>query len=347
MVKATARKAHGIGLLSGGLDSALAAKILMEAGADVTCLHFFTGFCVTGHNSRVGRQDRPIANHALDVAGEAGIPVELVDISDDYLPMVVNPPHGYGANMNPCIDCRIFMINRARKYMDEVGADFVFTGEVIGQRPMSQMRPTIDLVERETGLEGRLLRPLSAKLLPPTMVEQEGRVDREKLYGLSGRSRKPQIELARKFGINEFMQPAGGCCFLTDKAYSRKLRDLLNANNGAELDMDAVYLLGVGRHFRLGPGLKVVVGRDETENNFLDFYRKSHWTLQAVDFNGPTAILMGDVEKSDAECAASIVARYCQGREEPSIRVELCRGAEREVREVAPAPDALLEMYRI
>lgn len=341
------RKVHGIGLLSGGLDSALAAKILMDAGAEVTCLHFFTGFCVTGHNSRLGRQDRPIANHALDVAGEAGIPVELVDISDEYLPMVVKPKYGYGANMNPCIDCRIFMINRAKKYMDEVGADFVFTGEVIGQRPMSQMRQTIDLVERETELEGRLLRPLSAKLLPPTRVEEKGLIDREKLYGYYGRSRKPQIELAKKFGINEFMQPAGGCCFLTDKAYSRKLRDLLDSSEDKQLDMDAVYLLGVGRHFRLGPSLKVIVGRDETENNFLDFYRKAHWTLQAEDFNGPTAVVMGDMRNGDAEQAAALVARYCQGREENVVRVEFVRGDEREYREVAPATDELIEKIRI
>jgi len=203
------------------------------------------------------------------------------------------------------------------------------------------------MVERETGLEGRLLRPLSAKLLPPTRVEEQGLVDREKLYGYYGRSRRPQIALAKKFGINEFMQPAGGCCFLTDKTYSRKLRDLLDSNEDAQLDMDAVYLLGVGRHFRLGPSLKVVVGRDETENNFLDFYRNAHWTLQAADFNGATAIVMGDMENGDAELAASLVARYCQGREEKTVRVEFVRGDERDTREVSAATDELIESLRI
>ncbi len=343
-----ARRAHGIGLLSGGLDSALAARVVQEAGADVTCLHFFTGFCVTGHNSRVGRHDRPIGNHALDVAAEAGIPVELVDISEEYLPMVLRPKHGYGANMNPCIDCRVFMIDRAKRYMEEVGADFVFTGEVIGQRPMSQRRPTLDLVARETGLEGRLLRPLSARLLPPTDVEKAGLVDRSKLLGLSGRSRKPQLELARRYGIERFMQPAGGCCFLTDEAYSRKLRDLIaHMPEDAGLEMDDVYLLGVGRHFRISPTLKFVVGRDETENRFLEWYTKRTWYAMAADVKGPTAIALGDPDADAERIIAAAVARYGKARHEPGVRVEVGRADDRRVIEVAPADDADLDAMRI
>ncbi len=343
-----ARKAHGIGLLSGGLDSALAAKVVQDAGADVTCLHFFTGFCVTGHNSRIGRRDRPIGNHALDVAAEAGIPVELVDISDEYLPMVLHPKHGYGANMNPCIDCRVFMINRAKRYMEEVGADFVFTGEVIGQRPMSQRRPTLDLVARETGLEGRLLRPLSAKLLPPTDVEKQGLIDRDRLLGLSGRSRKPQLELAKKYGIERFMQPAGGCCFLTDEAYSRKLRDLIEHRGPeASLEMDDVYLLGVGRHFRISPEVKFIVARDETENRFLEWYTRSMWYAEAVDVKGPTALAQGDPDESAERVIAAAVARYGKGRHEPSVRVEVGRAGARRVIEVAPADDRDLDAMRI
>lgn len=341
------KKAHGIGLLSGGLDSALAAKVVQAAGADVTCLHFFTGFCVTGHNSRIGRKDRPVANHALNVAAEADIPVELVDISDEYLPMVMKPAHGYGANMNPCIDCRVFMIKRARRYMEEVGADFVFTGEVIGQRPMSQRRPVIDMVEKETGLEGRLLRPLSARLLPPTLVEQQGLVDREKLYDFSGRSRRPQIALAEQLGINEYMQPAGGCCFLTDESYSRKLRDLMaHMPDGGQLDMEAVYTLGVGRHFRLSPNVKVIVGRDETENNFLDYYRRTHWVAEAVDFKGPTAVIMGEPGEH-LELVAAMVARYCKGRDRDAVKVAVGRAGDSRVIEVAPVPDERLDAHRI
>jgi len=341
------RKAHGIGLLSGGLDSALAALVVRDAGADVTCLHFFTGFCVTGHNSRIGRKDRPIANHALEVAAEIGIPVEMVDISQEYLPMVLEPKHGYGANMNPCVDCRVFMLDRARRYMEDVGADFVFTGEVIGQRPMSQMRQTLDITARESALEGKLLRPLSARLLEPTEAEASGLVDRQKLCDFHGRNRKPQLELATKYGLEHFMQPAGGCCFLTDENYARKLQDLLDARNGVPLSMDDVYLLGVGRHFRLGPKLKVIVGRDEVENNFLQYYTENRWNAQAVDFKGPLAVVVGDPSEDSMRTIASLVARYCDGKREPSIRVEFENAGSRYTVDVEPADNDLLEDFRI
>jgi tRNA-specific 2-thiouridylase len=341
------RKAHGIGLLSGGLDSALAAKVVQDAGADVTCLHFFTGFCVTGHNSRIGRTNRPIANHALQVAAEAGISVELIDISDDYLPMVMNPRHGYGANMNPCVDCRIFMLDRARRHMEKVGADFVFTGEVVGQRPMSQMRRTLDTTARESGLEGKLLRPLSAKLLEPTEVEKRGLIDREKLHDFHGRGRKPQIELAARYGLNEYMQPAGGCCFLTDENYSRKLRDLMAVQGADRLSMDDVYLLGVGRHFRVSDRLKLVVGRDEVENNFLAYYTREFPSVRARDFTGPTAIVMGEWTEADIETAAAVVARYCDGRHEPSVVVEFTQNGDTRALNAAPARDETLEAMRI
>jgi len=342
-----AKKAHGIGLLSGGLDSALAARVVLDAGADVTCLHLFTGFCVTGHSSRVGRKDRPIGNHALQVAAEAGIPVELVDISDDYLPMVVAPKHGYGANMNPCVDCRVFMLERARAYMENVGADFVFTGEVIGQRPMSQLRKTFALTARESGLEGRLLRPLSAKLLEPTLVEQEGRVDRDKLHDFHGRSRKPQLRLAETFGITEFMQPAGGCCFLTDENYSRKLKDLIAVGGVASLSMDDVYLLGVGRHFRLSNEVKLVVGRDEVENNFLEYYTRDNLSVKAMDVSGPTAIVMGEADDNTLSTISAVVARYSDAKSQPTVRVAISNNGDTRVIEVPPAAQSLIEQFRI
>lgn len=342
------KKAHGIGLLSGGLDSALAAKVVQDAGAEVTCLHFFTGFCVTGHNSRIGRKDRPIANHAVKVAAGIGIPVELVDISEEYLPMVMKPKHGYGANMNPCVDCRIFMLGRAKRFMDKVGADFVFTGEVIGQRPMSQLRPTLGLTEKEAGLKGRLLRPLSAKLLEPTEMETAGLVNREKLYDFSGRNRKPQIELAKKFGIEDYMQPAGGCCFLTDQSYSRKLQDLLSSiDDGETLSMDDVYLLGVGRHFRLSPTHKVIIGRDETENNFLGYYLRDRWSARALDFPGPTLIVVGEPADEHFTTIAALVARYCDGKREESVAIEFTRNGTTRTIDVAPAENEFLEELRI
>jgi putative lipoic acid-binding regulatory protein len=175
----------------------------------------------------------------------------------------------------------------------------------------------------------------------------EGRVDRTKLYGFNGRSRRPQIELARKLGITEYMQPAGGCCFLTDESYSRKLRDLIENMEAQALSMDDVYMLGVGRHFRLGADLKVVVGRDETENNFLDYYTRTHLSAQAVDFPGPTAIVMGTMGEDLVERVASVVARYCDGKRESSVSVEFRTNGDTRVVVVAPARDELIEQLRI
>ncbi|MEE9268655.1 MAG: thiamine biosynthesis protein [Candidatus Krumholzibacteria bacterium] len=341
------KRPKGIGLLSGGLDSALASLVVRDAGADVECLHFFTGFCVTGHNSRVGRQNRPIANHALKVAAEMGIPVELLDIAEDYLPVVLAPKFGYGKNMNPCVDCRIFMLARARDYMEKVGADFVFTGEVLGQRPKSQMKRALQVVADEVGLEGRLLRPLSAKLLPPTRVEQAGLVHRDKLYDISGRSRKRQLALARHYGLKTFMQPAGGCCFLTDKAYSEKLRDIIEYDGADSLRAEDIFVLGVGRHFRLSPRTKVVVGRDEIENNFLWHYKHDHWSVSVSGFAGPTAIVMGELPEADLPVIAAVVARYSDGKQEPVVEVNFRRGEEMRTVLASPAVDEVVEKHRV
>jgi len=341
------KKPLGIGLLSGGLDSALACLLLRDAGADVQCLHFFTGFCVTGHNSRVGRKDRPIANHALQVAEEMGVPVELVDIADDYLPMVMRPKHGYGRNMNPCVDCRIFMLERAKRRMEELGADFVFTGEVIGQRPKSQLKKSLNTIEEEVGLRGRLLRPLSARLLQPTDVEKAGRVDRSKLLDLHGRGRKVQFRLAQHYGISNYMSPAGGCCFLTDKSYSSKLQDLVKHDGHDAVTPDDVFVLGVGRHFRLSGHTKVIVGRDETENNFLRFYQRDHWAARVVGHTGPTAIITGEMTDDDASTIASVVARYSGGRGEDSVEVRFEMGDAVKSLVVPPASDEVVERYRI
>ncbi len=341
------KKARGIGLISGGLDSALACKVLMEAGAEVDCLHFFTGFCVTGHHSRVGRIDKPIANNALQVAAEIGVNVELVDISQEYLDIVLHPKHGYGANMNPCIDCREFMLGKAKEHMEAVGADFVFTGEVIGQRPMSQTRKTLDDIELRVGLKERLLRPLSAKLLPPTIVEREGRIDREKLYGFQGRSRKPQLALAKNYGITRFMQPAGGCCFLTDQAYSRKFRDVLAHLQDRPLSMDDIFLLGVGRHLRLSPSLKVIVGRDEIENNFLARFEDRYWSANATSFPGATVLIMGELNGDAWKRIAAIAARYCDGKHESYVEVRFFYGNEERAVSVPPASDDSIDAMRI
>jgi tRNA U34 2-thiouridine synthase MnmA/TrmU len=231
--------------------------------------------------------------------------------------------------------------------MWETGADFVFTGEVIGQRPKSQVKNALRAIEKATGLEGRLLRPLSAQVLPPTEVEERGLVDREKLYGLAGRGRKPQIELARKYGLTTFMQPAGGCCFLTDKAYSDKFRDLIEHGDAQRLAVEDVFVLGVGRHFRLSPNLKVVVGRDEIENNFLSYYTDNRWSAIAAEFPGPFAVIIGDVADDDWESIASIVARYSGGKNESMVDVRFVCGDDVKVVGAAPATTDFLDDRRV
>ncbi len=242
-------KRKAIVLLSGGLDSLLAARLMLDQGIHVEGINFFTGFCVEGHTHAVrrDRKDRLVRNNALHSAEQLGIRLHIVDVIDDYKDVVLNPRHGYGAHLNPCLDCKTFMIGRARSWIEEHGFDFIVTGEVLGQRPMSQRRDTFPVVARESGALDRLLRPLSAKLLPPTLPEREGWVDRERLLGLSGRNRKPQIALARAYGF-EYAQPAGGCCFLTDENYAHKLRDLWVSRGERRYDFDDIMLLKIGRH---------------------------------------------------------------------------------------------------
>src|SRR5512142_2057338 len=273
-----ARTAKAIGLISGGLDSTLAVALVRRQGIEVKAVNFYTGLCITETQRRKGgRADGTIPqNETLRAAADLEVDVEYVDISGKaYFDMLVHPRWGYGANANPCVDCRVFM-RRAKELLDAEQADFVFTGEVLGQRPKSQRRDTLRIIERESGLEGRLLRPLSAKLLPPTVPEQEGLVDRARLLDIRGRSRKRQMELARELGVVDYPQPAGGCCYLTDEAFARKFFDVLDAHEAAggerAIDKDDVILLSTGRHLRLSPRAKLVVARTEIENLMLEHH---------------------------------------------------------------------------
>ena len=231
------RRPKAVVLMSGGLDSTLAAKLLQEQGVEVLGVNFSTGFCVSDHKratAKTGADPKKFRHEGLRAGADLGVPVEIVDLREDYLDVVFNPKHGYGANMNPCVDCRAHMLKKAKAIMEREGADFVATGEVLGQRPMSQRKDTMRLVEKDSGLEGRLLRPLSAKRLKPTLAEQQGLVDRERLLGLQGRGRRKQMDLIEARGISDYPLPAGGCCFLTDKAYARKFRDKMQ-HRGKEL----------------------------------------------------------------------------------------------------------------
>ena len=319
----TQRKA--IALISGGLDSMLAAKVIMEQGVHVEGINFFTGFCVEGHTHAIRSKDRnrPKRNNALWVAEQLGIKLHIVDVIEEYKDVLLNPKHGYGQNMNPCLDCKGFMVRKAHEWIREHGFDFIITGEVVGQRPMSQRKDTMPVVARESGAGDLLLRPLCAKHLPPTLPEREGWVDREKLYDFSGRTRKPQMALAEQFGFKDWATPAGGCCFLTDKAYSDKLVDMWQHRSSRDYTLDDIMLLKVGRHLRPRPHFKLIVARDEGEGKFLEGYRKQFTSLRTVSHGGPLVLIDGDVTDEDIELAARIAARYGQGRSAPAVELEV------------------------
>lgn len=318
----------------------LAAKVLMEQGVHVEGINFFTGFCVEGHTHAIRNKDKdkPKRNNALWVAEQLGIKLHIVDIIEEYKDVVLNPKHGYGANLNPCLDCKVFMVGKAREWIEAHGFDFIITGEVIGQRPKSQRADTMPVVAHESGAEDLLLRPLCARNLPETRPEREGWVDRDKLYDFSGRSRKPQMALAKEFGFEEYAQPAGGCCFLTDKQYSAKLADLWQARGERRYELDDIMLLKVGRHVRPRPNFKLIIGRDEGENRFLEGYRKQFTHLRSTSHNGPLVLLDGDPSEADLELAARLLGRFSQGRDADEVEVEINRNGEAVTRRVRPMP---------
>ncbi|MDI1302423.1 MAG: tRNA (5-methylaminomethyl-2-thiouridylate)-methyltransferase [bacterium] len=327
---------RALALVSGGLDSLLAVRVVQEQGVEVEGINFFTGFCVEGHTHAIRKQaqKKEKRNNALWAAEQLGIKLHIVDISEEYKDVVLNPKHGYGANLNPCLDCKIFMVGKAMGYVDRArdfadslpqgqGFDFIITGEVVGQRPKSQRAMTMPLIARESGAEDLLLRPLCAHRLAPTRPEREGWVDRDRLYGFSGRSRKPQVELAQQFGFTDWAQPAGGCCFLTDESYSRKLSDLWSARGERRYELDDIMLLKVGRHVRPAPHYKLIVGREEGENNFLEGYRRDFPHIRILSHNGPLTLVDGVPDENDLVQAARIAGRFSQGREADSIEVEI------------------------
>ncbi len=316
-----------VALISGGLDSMLAARVVMDQGVHVEGLNFYTGFCVEGHTHaiRERKSKAPKRNNALWVAEQLGIKLHIVDVIDEYKDVVLNPKHGYGAHLNPCLDCKIFMVNKALAwgFMKDNGFDFIITGEVIGQRPKSQRKETMPVIARESGAEDRLLRPLCARHLPETLPEREGWVNRDALFDFHGRNRKPQIELARRLGFEDWAQPAGGCCFLTNADYSAKLQDLWKSQGRRDYDLDDIMLLKVGRHLRPRPGFKVILGREEGENRYLEGYRKRFTALRTLSHRGPLALVDGDADQDGLHLAARLLARYSQGRDAGSVQVSV------------------------
>jgi tRNA U34 2-thiouridine synthase MnmA/TrmU len=279
-------RTKAVGLLSGGLDSTLAAKLMLEQGIEVYAVNFTSPFCTcTPKNAGC-------AAVVTAVKRLGNIPLKQVALRDEYLEMVRNPKHGYGSGMNPCIDCRIMKIRKASEYMHKIDASFLFTGEVLGQRPMSQHKRALELIDRESGMGRYTLRPLSAVQLEPTIPEVNGLVDRTKLLDISGRSRKKQIALADEKDIKDYPCPAGGC-LLTDRYFADKMRDYLAFTKQSSIR--DIPLLKIGRHFRLPNGDKVIVARNENECKSLNnLCAKNDHLLVPFDFRGPTALLQGN-----------------------------------------------------
>ena len=323
------RRPHAVALFSGGLDSALAVLLLLHQNVEVTALTFMTAFgCDLTDRSSCGHDPFPAADRF-------GFRVKLMNLGQDYIDMVRNPRYGYGKNMNPCVDCRIMMLRQARSYMEMAGADFVITGEVMGQRRFSQVKNRLALTEREAGLEGLLLRPLSAQLLPPTIPEERGWVDRSRLKGFHGRTRKPQIELARELGLEDYPNPASGC-LLTDPGYSARLRDLLRHTD--VIDVSDLNLLRAGRHFRLSPAARAIVGRDEHDNARISAQaRSADIILEVPDAGSPITLLRGEAADVDVMRAAELTARYSDMKNEPLVQVAVRRGKSENVMAVTPA----------
>ena len=289
----------GLGLCSGGLDSILSAMVLQNQGIEPTWICFETPF----FSSRAAQK----------ASKQTGIALITHDITNEYMKMMQNPKAGFGKNMNPCMDCHALMFSMAGKVMKKQGFHFLFSGEVMGQRPKSQKKNALRYVEKNSGFEGLILRPLSAKLLAPTLVEQNGMVDRTKLLDISGRSRKIQIQMAKNFGIKEYPAPAGGC-LLTDQNFSRRLKDLMDSQQSKE--KNALHLLKFGRHFRLDSKTKIIVGRSEQENNNMNLhinYNKDI-LLQHTSLPGPDVILTGDTNSQNIETAAMILLTYTKAK---------------------------------
>jgi len=322
---------RALAMISGGLDSILAAKLIKDQGIEVI------GICFKSHFFG--------PENAIRMTKQIDIPLEVVDFSEAHFHMVKAPKHGHGKNMNPCIDCHAMMMNYAGKMLEEFNADFIITGEVLNQRPMSQTRSSLDIVKKESGFSDKILRPLCAQNLQPTKMELEGLVDREKLMNISGRGRKVQMELAEKWGIVDYPSPAGGCK-LTEPNYAIRLRELVQHKE--DVTNRDLQLLRIGRHFRVSPTAKIISTRTGEEANEI----KQHLTEEdmvflAKDFNGSMIIIVGEPEEADIEFAAKITARYSKGKDNSTVTVRYGKYKEKNDKyiDVQPAMDEEINKY--
>lgn len=304
----TQKKVRALGLCSGGLDSILSALVLRNQGIEVEWVTFETPF----FSSKKARL----------AARKTGIPITVKKITRVYLKMLKNPPCGYGKHMNPCMDCHALMFSQAGTLMTKRGVDFLFSGEVLGQRPMSQTKPSLRYVEKQSGFDGYILRPLSAKKLPITIPEKKGLVNRELLLDISGRSRKPQIKLAKEFGVTDYPSPAGGC-LLTDKGYSTRLKDLFEHQDS--YNKKELYLLKYGRHFRLNEKSKIIVGRtkEDNENIIKNYNSNENIVIEVDNYPGPTVLLTHGSSKDIISLTASICVGYSKAPNTEPVTVSV------------------------
>lgn len=337
--KQVEKKPKAIALLSGGLDSSLAVRMMLEQGVDVEAVAIKTPFCDFDCGKGCGHRVK-------EVADELGIKLKTVYFGEEYLRMLKNPKHGYGSGMNPCIDCRGMMYNAAKEQMEKTGADFVITGEVLFQRPMSQNNRALHIIESEAGMEGKVLRPLSAKHLPPTDAEKSGLIKRENMGDIKGRSRKGQLVLAKHFGMADPPNAAGGC-LLTDPAFSKRVEDIMD-HSGDIPSINDIELLKVGRHFRLTPDAKLVVGRNKDENEVIKaLVVEGDTIIEAKDYVGPTCILRGKYDDVLVARAAAITLRYSDAPKDAESKARIIiNDSETEVATV-PADIAATDSMRI
>lgn len=332
---------HAVALISSGLDSILAAKIVSNQDVKVSGVLFYFRFDNLYKKIKEGKID-----HILQ---PLSISIKKIDLTEKIVSLLqTEPEHGFGSGVNPCVDCHIMMLETAYGIMKNIDADFLITGEVAGQRPMSQKESMLYHIEKSTNLQGLILRPLSATLLEETIPEKKGWVDRDKLYGIAGRSRKIQLELAEKFGITKYGTPAGGC-ILTDPEFAKRVLMFRKKRGKEKLNSNELELMRLGRHFWLKDNLQVVVGRDETENKILETYSDQKWIFEVVDIPGPLVLASGIKEKDDLQLVGGIVSRYCSQKQSPVVKVKY-ENTSKEVSgflDASPISEVKLEKWRV
>jgi len=329
---------RAVALFSGGLDSTLAILTVLRQGIEVKALKFLTPF---EHKISDGSS---CPKDLFPAAEKFGFEVKLCEISDRFMEIVKKPKFGYGKNMNPCIDCRILMLKEARDFMKKISADFIISGEVLGQRPMSQRKNVLYLIDKEAGVTDYVLRPLSAKLLRVTAPEARGIINREMLYDFRGRSRKPQIALAREFCLTDYPKPAGGC-LLTEPNFAHRLKDLLI--HTPDPDFHDLNLLKIGRHFRFSPSCKIIVGRNKAENEKIWSLPVKGCLLKIEGYGSPTTLVVGEITDEALQIAASLCARYSDAKNLSEVEVIVIKGNDTFTFRVSPADNEIIDALRI